>query len=93
MQVNQKTQRPDIESVIALAVDQILNARDCCGDEREAATDVFVENGYSPKTEHLAKAFGEANRQWRQSQADAGVTPKKRIHDAERRQIERALND
>mgnify|MGYP006435713141 CR=1 FL=1 len=66
------------DSVISETVDQILNAREFCADEMEAARETLLEYGYTPSPERLACAFGQANNQWRTYQKQAGVDPKYR---------------
>jgi hypothetical protein len=54
----------------------IINTRDFCGNEREAAEDFFADLG-KPFDESLyAKARFKANNEWRNCQKAAGVAPK-----------------
>jgi len=78
-----------IETAIELAADQIVNARDLCGNEREAAADTLADYGFRPTPLRIAQAMAIANGEWRSHQRAAGVT--KPISPAERASINRKL--
>ena len=77
------------ETAIALASDQIINARDFCGDEREAAIEAILDYGLRPTRKLVGLAFADANREWSRCQREAGVT--KPISQSERARIERVM--
>lgn len=77
------------ETAIALASDQIINARDFCGDEREAAIEAIRNYGLRPTRRLVSMAFADANREWSRWQRQAGVT--KPISQSERARIERVM--
>lgn len=68
------------------AADAIVAARDCCGDEREAALIALQDAGLMPTAERLAEAFRRADVYWREQQDAAGVEVP--VDSAERRRIE-----
>lgn len=86
------TSNPALDAAVDEAADQILSARDFCGDEREAACDALADSGFAPSADRMTQAFEKANRQWRERQQQAGVGVSQRITDGERRQIERSLS-
>lgn len=83
---------PALDAAVDEAADQILSARDFCGDEREAACDALADSGFVPSADRIARALEKANRQWREHQKQAGVGVSQRITGGERRQIERSLS-
>jgi hypothetical protein len=64
------------QNVIQAMSDAIINARDFCGDEREAAIDAAHDMGVKPTRSMWLKACDLANGVWRQSQQKAGVKRK-----------------
>ena len=54
----------------------IVNCRDLCGNENEAARNWFADYEIQYDEQVHAKARSIANGIWRQSQRDAGVNPK-----------------
>lgn len=77
------------EERIAQAAQEILNTRDCCGDEREALRDYEASNGRFTADER-DRVYDAVENAWRQSQRDAGVT--KPISAGERLSITNALD-
>lgn len=68
-----------IELAIENAKSIVLNTRDFCGNEREAAIDSLKDDGIKPTEEILSIIASETNAAWAKSQAMAGV---KRKHHA-----------
>jgi hypothetical protein len=65
------------ETVILDAVDAIINARDFCGNEREAAFEVAAEHGFrAERTKVHRIANFRANAEWNAWKKRAGVNPK-----------------
>jgi hypothetical protein len=79
------------EMAIQEAAEQIINARDFCGHEREAAADALYDCGVTVTKDRIAQAFSIANDYWRQAQRSAGV--KKPITAGERKAIYRTLEE
>lgn len=65
-----------IELAIENAKSIVLNTRDFCGNEREAAIDSLKEDGIKPTEEILSVIAAETNATWKKFQRLAGVTPK-----------------
>jgi hypothetical protein len=69
------------DETLELIADAILNARDFCGDEREAALDAAYELGvpatHADKAARIARF--RANATWNQCQRAAGVPAKYRM--------------
>jgi len=73
------------------AAEQIINARDFCGNEREAAADALADCGVEVTKDRIAQAFNIADGDWRQAQRAAGV--EKPISAGERKAIYRTLEE
>jgi hypothetical protein len=73
----------------------ILTTRDLCGDERQAVLDYLADHGFArgyPSAAIVAEqARAQADRIWRQSQREAGVTDP--ISPEERAAITRTLEN
>lgn len=54
----------------------ILSTRDMCGNEREAAKQVFADHGMTFDDEMFRKAKYVANSQWNTDQRAAGIPEK-----------------
>jgi hypothetical protein len=54
----------------------IVNSRDLCGNEREAARQVFADHGLRFDEAAYKSARFAANNAWRNEQKAAGVAPK-----------------
>lgn len=65
------------EMIIDLAVEQIINARDFCGNEREAVRDFAIEHGFKAEWKKIHRiANFRANAQWNAWKRKAGVPEK-----------------
>lgn len=65
-----------VEIAIENAKTIVLNTRDFCGDEREAAIDSLKDDGIKPTSEILAIIASQTNSAWAKSQIMAGVKNK-----------------
>lgn len=72
-------QDADWNAAVSAAVDCILNTRDLCGDEKRATVEMLVDD-FKLSRGHALTAYRlanfEANRQWNESQRQAGVKEK-----------------
>ena len=59
------------EPIVEEIAQAIITARDFCGDERAAALQVFQDAGRDADPKLMARGLVLANRQWRESQAEA----------------------
>lgn len=65
------------ESVIAEAIDVIINTRDFCGNEREAVLEFAAEAGFAGEAAKIHRiANFRANARWNGFKKAAGVNPK-----------------
>ena len=64
------------ESIIDNAVDVIINARDFCGNERQAVRDYCADENISDWQKVYKIANFRANARWNKYKIEAGVNPK-----------------
>lgn len=69
-----------LENAIENAKNIVLNTRDFCGNEKEAAIDSLKEDGIKPTSEILAIIASQTNSAWAKSQTMAGVKKKYHSH-------------
>jgi hypothetical protein len=66
----------DRDIAMQLAKDAVINARDFCGDEREAAVESLRESGITVTDSVLSEVARLSNASWAKFQKSAGVSPK-----------------
>lgn len=54
----------NLDSITSAAADAVINARDFCGNEREAALETFLDHGVKPTENDIFNAIQNANLQW-----------------------------
>lgn len=65
------------ETVIMDAVDAIVNSREFCGNEREAAFQVACDHGFKSEWKKIHRiANFRANFKWNEMKKAAGVNPR-----------------
>lgn len=65
----------DRNIAIELAKDAVINARDFCGNEKEAAIESLRESGFEPTDSLLSEVARESNLSWAAFQKQADVKP------------------